>query len=90
MSEVKFTDDELSKLKEIQQNYVNIQVQLGQIGIARIRMESQLNEITNSEIDLRKNFDKNSKEEATFLEDIRKKYGDGELNPETGVFTKKS
>ena len=90
MSEVKFTDDELSKLKEIQQNYVNIQVQLGQVGIARIRLEGQLNEITNSEIDLRNKFIENSKEESTFLDEIRKKYGDGELNPETGVFTKKS
>jgi len=89
MSEVKFTDKEIEKLKEIQQTYVNIQVQLGQIGIARIRTESQLNEITNSEIDLRKKFNENSKEEATFLNDIRKKYGDGELNPETGIFTKK-
>jgi len=89
MSEVKFTDDELKSLKEIQQNYINIQVQLGQVGIARIRTESQLNEITNSEIDLRKQFEENSKGEATFLNDIRKKYGDGELNPETGVFTKK-
>ena len=40
--------------------------------------------------DLRNKFIENSKEESTFLDEIRKKYGDGELNPETGVFTKKS
>ena len=39
MSEVKFTDDELSKLKEIQQNYVNIQNQFGQIAITKIKLD---------------------------------------------------
>jgi hypothetical protein len=90
MSEVKFTDEELNKLKDIQQSYVNIQVQLGQVGVSRIKLEQQLVSINDSEISLREKFEDTTKEEQKFLNDIREKYGDGELNPETGVFTKKT
>ena len=86
--EVKFTEDELKKLKDIQQGYVNIQVQLGQVGIARIRLEQQLGDLTESEIDLRKRFSETSESESKFLDEVRKKYGDGQLDPETGIFTK--
>ena len=53
MSEVKFTDDELKSLKDIQQTYVNVQVQLGQVGIARMKLDQQLASIDESEISLR-------------------------------------
>ena len=86
--EVKFTEEELKKLKDIQQGYVNIQVQLGQVGIARIKLEQQLNDVDNSEIDLRKRFQDNTESESKFLDEIRNKYGDGQLDPETGIFTK--
>ena len=87
--EVKFTADELEKLKDIQQTYINIQVKLGQVGMSRIRLEQQLTSVDESEIDLRKKFSETTKEEQNFLDEIRKKYGDGELNPDTGVFVKK-
>ena len=87
--EVKFTEEEMKILKEVQQTYVNIQVQLGQVGIARVRLENQLNDITDSEIELRKKFNETLAKESKFLDEIRNKYGDGELNPDTGVFLKK-
>lgn len=88
--EVKFTEDELKSLKDIQQKYVNIQVNLGQLGMSRIKLEQQITSLDDSEVSLREEFEKTTKDEQNFLEEIRKKYGDGELNPETGVFNKKS
>lgn len=88
--EVKFTKDELKSLKDIQQKYVNIQVNLGQLGMSRIKLEQQITSLDDSEVSLREEFEKTTKDEQNFLEEIRKKYGDGELNPETGVFNKKS
>ena len=88
--EVKFTEEELNELKDIQQTYINIQVKLGQVGMSRIKLEQQLSSIDDTEISLREDFNKTTKEEQEFLDKVRKKYGDGELNPETGVFIKKS
>ena len=34
-----------------------------------------------------KEFDKNQADEKTFISDITEKYGEGSLDPETGVFT---
>ena len=87
--EVKFTEDELKSLKDIQQKYVNIQVQLGQLGKSRIKLEQQITSLNSSEESLREDFEKTTQNEQNFLTKIRKKYGDGELNPETGVFIKK-
>ena len=87
--EVKFTEEELNELKDIQQTYINIQVKLGQVGMSRIKLEQQLSSIDDTEISLREDFNKTTKEEQEFLDKVRKKYGDGELNPETGVFIKK-
>ena len=39
------------------------------------------------EINLEKSLSDLQNEEKTFLEGITKKYGQGTLNPETGVFT---
>ena len=40
-SSKKFTDEELQEVKEIQQNYVEIQHRLGQLSVAKIRLEQQ-------------------------------------------------
>ena len=42
MSEVKFTDDELGKVKEIQDKYFEVQNQFGQLSMARLRLEKQM------------------------------------------------
>ena len=85
---IKFTKEELEKVQEIQNEYFNIQTQLGQISIAKIRLEEQLKSLDNAENTSRKNFDDIQGKERKFLEEVTKKYGDGTLNPETGVFTK--
>jgi len=84
---VKFTDTELEKIKGFQQRYLDIQMSFGQGEILRSRLERQLE-------DLDKFFDQNrdslatvQKEERDFITEINKVYGDGVLNPETGVFT---
>ena len=39
---IKFTDDELGRIKTIQQTYLDIQNNLGQASVARFRLEQQL------------------------------------------------
>ena len=77
--EVKFTEEEMNKVKTFQQNYVNIQNQFGQLKLAQIRLDEQ-------EIDLENSLKQIQEEEQKFLDGITEKYGQGTLNPETGVF----
>ena len=78
--EVKFNEDEMKQVQNIQKSYVNAQNQFGQLKLAQIRLEEQ-------ELELKTFFDSIKSEEKKFLDSITKKYGEGNLNPETGVFT---
>jgi len=78
--EVKFTEDELKQVQDIQANYVNVQNQFGQLKMAQIRLDNQ-------EVELEDSLKSIQDEEKKFLDGITDKYGQGTLNPETGVFT---
>ena len=80
MSEVKFTEEELKQVQDIQQDYLSIQNQFGQLKLAQIRLDED-------EIELEEALKKIQTEERKFLDGITDKYGQGTLNPDTGVFT---
>jgi len=78
--EVKFTEDELTTVKEIQDGYFSVQSDLGSLGLAKIKLERQEDMILEK-------LNKVEEKETSFLDKITEKYGKGVLNPETGVFT---
>jgi len=78
--EVKFTEGELKTVQNIRQEYVSIQQSFGQLKLAQINLDNQ-------EIDLENALKNTQDKEQSFLDGITKKYGQGTLNPETGVFT---
>ena len=84
---VKFIDTELEKIKGFQQRYLDIQMSFGQGEILRSRLERQLEDIDKFFDQNRDNLADVQKEERDFITEINKVYGDGVLNPETGVFT---
>ena len=85
--ETKFTEEELKQVKEIQDSYFDIQNKFGQLSLAKLRLNQQLEGLGNSEDELNKEFIKIQTNEKTFLDGITEKYGEGSLDPETGVFT---
>ena len=78
--EVKFTEEELKQVQDIQNKYISIQNQFGQLKLAQINLDNQ-------EIDLEEELKNVQTEEKKFLDLTTQKYGQGSLNPETGVFT---
>ncbi len=85
--DVKFTEDEMKEIDDIQKSYFDIQNKFGQVRIARLKLEQQLENLDNEEDNLNKNFASIQNNEKTFLENITDKYGEGNLNPDTGIFT---
>ena len=78
--EVKFTKEELTQVQNIQKSYMNVQNQFGQLKLTQIRLD-------NDEVTLEEALKSVQDEEKKFLDGITEKYGQGSLNPETGVFT---
>ena len=85
--EVKFTEEELTQVQNIQKSYSNVQNQFGQISVAQVRLEEQEHSLAKEHENLVKSLKKIQSDEQKFLNEITKKYGQGSLNPETGVFT---
>ena len=77
--EVKFNEEELKQLQEIQNNYISVQNQFGQLKLAQINLD-------NREIELEENLKNIQKIEKKFLDSTTEKYGQGSLNSDTGVF----
>ena len=78
--EVKFTEEELKQVQDIQRSYQSVQNQFGQLKLAQIRLD-------NDEVTLEDALKSIQDDEKKFLDGITEKYGQGSLNPETGVFT---
>ena len=87
--ETKFTKEEMNTISEIQEKYLEIQQKLGQVSLSKLKLEQQVEAIDVLEKELLENFKKTQKEEKDFVDGITKKYGDGTLDPESGIFTPK-
>ena len=85
----KFTEDEMKQINTLQQGYVNLQNALGQLSVNRIRLNQQFDDLDTAEENVRVQFVENQTKERDFVDSINKKYGDGNLDLSTGVFTPK-
>tara|TARA_Y100000310_G_C20305685_1_gene633842 strand:- start:54 stop:329 length:276 start_codon:yes stop_codon:yes gene_type:complete len=84
---VKFTKDELKEVQNIQNQYLGVQNNFGQVSIARMRLQAQINSLNETEAKLGGDFGELQKKEQEFLNKVTEKYGQGTLDPQTGVFT---
>jgi hypothetical protein len=85
--ETVFTDEEMGKLAEIQNGYTNLQTQMGQTRMQQLGLEAQLNKVSDVEIQLGEDLVSLNAKESELAQVLNDKYGPGQLDPETGVFT---
>jgi hypothetical protein len=76
----KIEEQELKKIKELNELLNSLVTEIGNIEINRISIEFQYSVTKSKILDLRK-------EESNLLEKLSKKYGDVMINPETGFIT---
>ena len=86
-TEVKFSEDEMKEVGTLQQTYVNVQNSLGQVSVQKLRVEQQLSDLDTAEDQLKTQFVETQQKEREFVDTINKKYGDGNLDLNSGVFT---
>jgi hypothetical protein len=84
---VKFSDEELQSLQELQNTYASISTQFGQLKVSRMNLERQLDSLILSEENLENAWEDNRKKEAELVQSLTEKYGPGSLNTETGEYT---
>ena len=85
--EIKFTEDEMKKLNDVQQSYSQIQMQLGGLKMQQIAHEKNAERLLEQEEAIMSSLDDLSKQEQEIAKELNDKYGAGSLDPATGVFT---
>ena len=85
--ETKFTEDELKSLQDLQNSYQQKQLQFGQLRVQRLLVQQQLDSIDETETKLEVEYGEVQDTERKLVADLNKKYGPGNLDPATGVFT---
>ena len=85
--EIKFTEEELKSLGDLQVKYNTVTNKFGQVAIAKLNFEKQKESIEDEEFKITEELESVRAEEQTLLNDITEKYGPGQLDPQAGVFT---
>ena len=85
--EIKFTDEELKSLQELSQNYQNIQASFGQIKVQKILNQQQADALEEAEVKMDADYKDIQDKERELVQQLNEKYGPGQLDPQTGVFT---
>ena len=84
---VKFSEEELQSLQELQNTYAGISTQFGQLKVSKMNLERQFNSLEQSEEALEKAWDDNRQKETELVQSLTEKYGPGSLNPQPGEYT---
>lgn len=85
--ELKFSDDELQSLQGLQTSYQEKQAMLGQLAVQRILMNQQIEALEVRTTEVEQEYHAVQQEEQDIVKTLNEKYGPGQLDPTTGVFT---
>tara|TARA_R110002167_G_scaffold167011_1_gene364141 strand:+ start:296 stop:598 length:303 start_codon:yes stop_codon:yes gene_type:complete len=85
--ELKFSEDELQSLQGLQTSYQEKQAMLGQLAVQRILMNQQIEALEIRTTEVEQEYQTVQQEERDIVKTLNEKYGPGQLDPATGVFT---
>jgi|TARA_R110000744_G_scaffold285825_3_gene397176 phosphopantetheine adenylyltransferase len=85
--EIKFTDEELESLQGLQTSYQEKQSVLGQLAVQKILLNQQIDALNNRTSEVEQEYQTTQQEERDLVKTLNDKYGPGQLDPATGVFT---
>ena len=85
--EIKFTQEELDSLSNLRNSFAQLELGFCKLEVARIQAEQRMEQIEDEKLRLETQYSEVKKQEQNLVVTLNEKYGDGNLNPETGVFT---
>ena len=86
-SEIKFSDEELTSLRELQEGYQEKQAQFGQLKVQKLLIQQQLDALESTEVQFESDYAGLQTKEQEIVKQLNEKYGPCNLDPATWVFT---
>tara|TARA_R100001509_G_scaffold138240_1_gene92340 strand:- start:2288 stop:2566 length:279 start_codon:yes stop_codon:yes gene_type:complete len=84
---IKFTDEEMDSLRDLQTSYTEKQAELGQLSVQRILLNQELNSLDEKQAFLENQYVSIQQKEKDLVKKLNDKYGQGQLDQDTGIFT---
>ena len=85
--DIKFTEEEMKSLRDLQDSYTQKQAELGQVSVQRILLNQQIENLDQRQSQLENEYAQIQQTEQDLVKTLNEKYGPGQLDPESGVFT---
>ena len=85
--EIKFTEEELKSLSELRDTYSAVQNDFGALRVQRTILEQNLQNNLEAEKQVEAKYVETQQAEQELVKTLNEKYGPGNLDPQTGVFT---
>ena len=85
--EMKFTEEELQGLQSLQTGYQEKQTLLGQLAVQKILLDQQSDALEARKTEVETEYETVQQQERDLVAQLNEKYGPGQLDPQTGVFT---
>ena len=86
---IKFNDDEMTRIEKFKNDFSQITARLGEVEIELTLLDSQTKIIQNTKDKLKQEYIQLRESEVKLASELREKYGEGEFDINTGVFTPK-
>jgi len=83
---IKFTELEMQDIAKLQANYQQKIFELGQLELAKVELEQQQSDLTDSRNKLFEEWKRIQAQENSLLKQLSDKYGDGTLSLKDGTF----
>ena len=84
---IKFSDEELQSLRNLQDGYNEKQAQFGQLKVQKILLQQQVDSLEEAESKFEEEYTELQQKEQDLVRTLNEKYGPGNLDPQSGVFT---
>jgi predicted nuclease with TOPRIM domain len=84
---IKFTEEEIEKIGKFRQEFSEVTARLGEVEIELTLIETQKTNIENFKAQLKQKYLEMRESEIKLAGELKEKYGEGEFDINTGVFT---
>ena len=85
--ETKFTEEELQELRELQTNYQQKVFDFGNLRVEKMLLIKTQADLEDREVEAEEGWSGVQEQEKELVQKLTEKYGPGQLEPTTGVFT---
>jgi len=86
--EIKLTTDEQAEIMQLNQEYQEVLIAFGELHLKKIQLKLEEENLTSLEDQYKESYIEVEKKEFNFKERLGKKYGEGEIDVQSGIYIK--